>query len=395
MGSHSSIVTPQDNMDLSLVSILVISLTTWTADSQISGDRYYWEWVTACSNWAVETQNRYFCTHEGKIECREGWQWNMCQGPMCAYLETPATFCNRPKCSEGCDPVNGRCEIPNTCNCLNGYEGENCTEMISHPYCKNGVARSALEQCVCYEGWQGDLCDVPVCKEGCSLRNGYCLEPNECLCKLGWKGDECKTCARYPGCQHGTCKRPWECTCEPGWDGTYCNETIGAIRAPYDITDTSTDLKDEVVLKKNSWLKKLPSLGKKFNISFDVYINTFKPDYQNVLRLTSTSNDCCKYGDRVPGVWVSKEKKIHICFALNGKGNSCFDGAEVLQAGQWFSVEISQTVDKGKWKYEIKMNKKSVYNVINENAEEFKDVNVFAADNFWPSLDGKIRNLKI
>merc|ERR1712215_298925 len=212
-----------------ILLVLGLLLLTTNIDSQsaatMSGGRYYWHWVVACSQWAVESQDRYICTREGKIECRDGWQWNMCEGPMCAYLETPNTFCPTPKCSEGCDPVNGKCEIPNTCDCLNGFEGQNCTEMISHPFCKNGLARSALEQCVCYEGWQGDLCDIPVCKEGCSRRNGYCLEPFQCLCKLGWKGETCDTCAPYPGCQFGTCKKPWECTCQQGYSGTYCNET--------------------------------------------------------------------------------------------------------------------------------------------------------------------------
>merc|ERR1719315_613975 len=218
-------------MKCTIMILLVLGqlLLTTNIDSQsaatMAGGRYYWHWVVACSQWAVESQDRYICTREGKIECRDGWQWNMCEGPMCAYLETPDSFCSTPKCSEGCDPVNGKCEIPNTCDCLNGFEGQNCTEMISHPFCKNGLARSALEQCVCYEGWQGDLCDIPVCKEGCSRRNGYCLEPFQCLCKLGWKGETCDTCAPYPGCQFGTCKKPWECTCQQGYSGTYCNET--------------------------------------------------------------------------------------------------------------------------------------------------------------------------
>merc|ERR1712215_502547 len=186
-----------------ILLVLGLLLLTTNIDSQsaatMSGGRYYWHWVVACSQWAVESQDRYICTREGKIECRDGWQWNMCEGPMCAYLETPDTFCSTPKCSEGCDPVNGKCEIPNTCDCLNGFEGQNCTEMISHPFCKNGLARSALEQCVCYEGWQGDLCDIPVCKEGCSRRNGYCLEPFQCLCEQGYSGTYCNETTTYIG----------------------------------------------------------------------------------------------------------------------------------------------------------------------------------------------------
>merc|ERR1719315_269610 len=73
-----------------------------------------------------------------------------------------------------------------------------------------------------------NLCDRPVCKEGCSKKHGYCNEPNQCLCELGWKGDYCNTCAPYPGCKHGDCKKPWECNCYDGWQGTFCNETIEA-----------------------------------------------------------------------------------------------------------------------------------------------------------------------
>merc|ERR1712215_386422 len=233
------------------VFVVVLYLCVYITDSQnwsphVNGGRYYWEWVAACSEWSVETQDRYFCTLEGKIECRDGWEWNMCSGPMCAYLETPDTFCNKPKCSEGCDPINGKCEIPNTCNCLNGYEGENCTEIISHPFCKNGVARSAVEPCVCFEGWQGDLCDVPICKEGCSERNGYCVEPDQCLCNLGWKGELCKTCAPYPGCMHGYCDKPWECNCDDGWIGHTCNETISG--ETHDHSTHEHDNKKKVVV---------------------------------------------------------------------------------------------------------------------------------------------------
>ena len=191
-------------------------------------DREYWYWVTACANWAIEAQDRYYCTLEGKIVCRDGWQFNMCNGPMCAYLETKETFCNVPICSEGCHPRTGYCDIPYECLCKDGYMGDNCTEPITMSSCKNGVSTYPDKHCNCEPGWEGDFCDEPQCLDGCSNRHGFCEMPDECLCRTGWQGNLCDECVPYPGCDttFGSCEDPWECNCSSGYTGTYCNETI-------------------------------------------------------------------------------------------------------------------------------------------------------------------------
>ncbi|XP_030378339.1 delta-like protein 1 [Scaptodrosophila lebanonensis] len=76
----------------------------------------------------------------------------------------------------------------------------------------------------CLPGWQGDLCQVPMCRRGCDPMNGYCQRPGECRCRIGYTGDMCDKCIPLPGCQHGTCNKPFECLCKPGWDGLFCTE---------------------------------------------------------------------------------------------------------------------------------------------------------------------------
>lgn len=76
----------------------------------------------------------------------------------------------------------------------------------------------------CLPGWQGDLCDVPICRRGCDPMNGYCKRPNECRCKIGFYGEKCDKCIPLPGCQHGYCKASFECICKEGWDGLFCSE---------------------------------------------------------------------------------------------------------------------------------------------------------------------------
>ncbi|CAG9799143.1 unnamed protein product [Chironomus riparius] len=78
----------------------------------------------------------------------------------------------------------------------------------------------------CLPGWQGDLCDVPICRQKCDPQNGYCKRPFECRCKLGFYGENCEQCIPLPGCQNGICHNPFECKCVKGWRGVFCNEPI-------------------------------------------------------------------------------------------------------------------------------------------------------------------------
>ncbi|KZS10675.1 Uncharacterized protein APZ42_024844 [Daphnia magna] len=79
-------------------------------------------------------------------------------------------------------------------------------------------------QLQCFEGWIGDLCNVPICKKGCDPLNGHCKAPGECRCKLGFSGELCRDCALLPGCVHGTCNKSFECQCKPGWTGLFCSQ---------------------------------------------------------------------------------------------------------------------------------------------------------------------------
>lgn len=78
----------------------------------------------------------------------------------------------------------------------------------------------------CLPGWQGDLCDVPICRRNCDPLQGYCKRPNECRCKLGFYGENCEKCIPLPGCQFGSCRSPFECVCMKGYEGIFCQEPI-------------------------------------------------------------------------------------------------------------------------------------------------------------------------
>ena len=65
---------------------------------------------------------------------------------------------------------------------------------------RHGYAASEEDTCHCEEGWQGPLCDHPVCSPGCHSVHGSCSRPNQCICNLGWQGVSCDQCVKYPAC---------------------------------------------------------------------------------------------------------------------------------------------------------------------------------------------------
>lgn len=116
----------------------------------------------------------------------------------------------------------------------------------------------ALYSTLRLSGWQGDLCDVPICRKGCDPMQGYCKRPGECRCNLGFYGDKCERCIPLPGCQHGTCNVSFECICNKGWDGLFCSERESIhFCVPIELKNDSIHFIDSNLpwwLSSNAWL---------------------------------------------------------------------------------------------------------------------------------------------
>lgn len=54
--------------------------------------------------------------------------------------------------------------------------------------------------CVCYSGWKGPECDVPVtqCIDPLCSGHGTCTDGN-CVCSIGYKGQSCSEGERLRG----------------------------------------------------------------------------------------------------------------------------------------------------------------------------------------------------
>ena len=95
-------------------------------------------------------------------------------------------------------------------------------------------------------------------------------------------------------------------------------------------------------IQKSNLVGTLPSIGKEYQISFDLLvINHHKgTDARNILHITTGGNHG-KYGDRIPGIWIW-DRRLSISSALNGNHNSHFQLPTELEEGIWNSLHISQ-----------------------------------------------------
>ena len=100
-------------------------------------------------------------------------------------------------------------------------------------------------------------------------------------------------------------------------------------------------------ISKNNQLFLLDFLEKEYKISFEVFISQVKTDlYQSLIHFTLGGNHD-KYGDRIPAVWITNNKAVHITSAISGHKNSQADICCVKE-GEWIKMEISQTLKEGK-----------------------------------------------
>ena len=157
------------------------------------------------------------------------------------------------------------------------------------------------------------------------------------------------------------------------------------------------------VNSRNNLIGIIPKLSRSYSVKFDFKPSQFQPGWTNIIHLTSTNENCCNYGDRIPAVWFHSSSSsatangLHVCSAVNSEGNFCFnspDNAKVPR-GQWTTVEITQVEEGDSYRYTVKVRGVNIGSIINEEAREFTNVKVFNADNLYNAAEGSIRNLVI
>lgn len=153
-------------------------------------------------------ENGGTCTGPDTCSCLSGWIGDDCSIPVCS------TAC-------GARQV---CVGPDTCGCIPGYTGlPACSTPQCAQNCAHGGSCTAPDTCSCSSGWFDSNCTTPVCSQTCG-NGGNCTAPDTCTCATGWQGVDCRVPVCPQGCRNGgACVAPDSCLCAAGWSGYDCS----------------------------------------------------------------------------------------------------------------------------------------------------------------------------
>merc|ERR1712227_374242 len=155
-------------------------------------------------------------------------------------------------------------------------------------------------------------------------------------------------------------------------------------------------------MKKDTLLKILPNLYKRFDIKLAFLLSEHKPTNQgwsNLIHFTCGSN-CTKIGDRIPAIWFHPgQDKLHIRHCIDDNYNGGFDGSSPLKLGLT-KIHISQKPDaNGKWCFSAVVEnngQKKMYKCCQGTARDFEHVKVYASDPWYdPAHNAHILSLEV
>merc|ERR1719450_1896052 len=138
---------------------------------------------------------------------------------------------------------------------------------------------------------------------------------------------------------------------------------------------------EEFTITKGNKLMELSVLGRQFIITFQLFITApTNSGYTNIIHLTIGGMNG-KYGDRTPGIWIWKGTGLTVRSAINGNPDYHMDTSTYqLALNIWHSIEVSQLDIENEVYFTFKVDGTAYANVKNNDAQEFKNVKIYAGD---------------
>ena len=150
---------------------------------------------------------------------------------------------------------------------------------------------------------------------------------------------------------------------------------------------------------RNNLYQTIPTLYKQWSLSLDIMPIGLVSGISNILHIGRDVAGEIRHS--TPGIsFTDMDTRLHIASAINGYSNyisydSYFDTTPI-PIGQWTRVEVSQLRQTDKsYLFSIRIAGRKFTELENKEPMQFSDVKVYTSDDFSPSSNAKIHNLKI
>ena len=137
---------------------------------------------------------------------------------------------------------------------------------------------------------------------------------------------------------------------------------------------TAYSLEGEHEIAKNTLLTTLPKMTKEWKVAFDINPTDYSvAGMTNLLHLTQGGNKA-QVGDRIPAIWFHKSQGVIVSTAMDGKAAYSRKIKPLPPAGEWTTIEVSQTLVKSKFMFSITIGDKQVFQKRNRKPVELSDI---------------------
>jgi len=159
---------------------------------------------------------------------------------------------------------------------------------------------------------------------------------------------------------------------------------------------------NEFPIQRNNLIAKIPEWGPAWKISFELNIASFfnnGDEWGNVFHFTSTGNDCCEIGARIPALFTRYNNSLYYTKNIDANGND-YTYSNFINTNTWYSFEIKQNFVSNQLINTLKVIEYGTGTLIwslelpNNNLQTFYNVQVYAGDNFYNPSDATIRNFQ-
>ena len=151
-----------------------------------------------------------------------------------------------------------------------------------------------------------------------------------------------------------------------------------------------------IKIEKSNLIANRPVLLRGWKVSLKIHPTGIYGGWSNILHAT-IGRDLGRHGDRTPGIWfLPGTTRMHICSTVNGNPNYCFNSKALpLHKESRIVIKQVQRLINYQYYYQVIIDGKKVVDVLNENAQIFKNVKYYASDKWYHPAKASISNFHL